>query len=138
MKRYNPFREITQRLFSQESLHQPIPEVTEEDVLRVVRRDFPANFNSAILVLNEYGTESWQREQPRVRMAVLKVAQGDLDALKQAVNAAKRDFRDIVAAAEYPNYFRAWRVTGGDVSREERQKMIAADWTQYQEWLQRH
>lgn len=138
MKSYNPFRDIAKRVFSQESLQQLVPDVTDDDVFRIVRRDFPRNVDSAILVLGEYGTESSHREHTRVRMAALKLAEGNLEALKQAVRAAKQDFRDIVAAAEYPSYSRAQRQTGSDgFSRKEKQRIIAADWSQYQEWLRR-
>jgi hypothetical protein len=53
---------------------QPTPDVTGVDVERVVRRDFPADRVAEVLVmLNEYGTEAWQREPHRVHLAVLKL-----------------------------------------------------------------
>ena len=58
---------------------QPTPNVTAADVERVVRRDFPADrFADVMAMLNEYGTEDWQREADRVRLAVLKLAAGSL------------------------------------------------------------
>jgi len=54
---------------------QPTPTVTAADVERIVRRDFPAERTAEVLaMLDEYGTEEWQRETHRVRLAALKLA----------------------------------------------------------------
>ena len=56
-------------------MNQPIPKVTEIDVIRIVQRDFPAEqFEAVMSILNEYGTEDRQRGVNRVRLAVLKLA----------------------------------------------------------------
>jgi hypothetical protein len=114
---------------------QPVPNVTRADVERIVRRDFPAGEYRAVLaVLDEYGTESWQREGARVQLAVLKLANGDREALRRHMEVAKCDYRDVLAAAEYPGYMRDLPVSG-DVPFEDKQKVIARDWAQYKEWL---
>ena len=80
---------------------QPFPQVTEEDVARIVQRDFPEDqFDAVMGVLNEYGTEKWERGLPRVYLARLKLASGNLEKLKDAVRMAKSDSRDVLAAAE--------------------------------------
>ena len=132
---YNPFRQIVKRLFSgRRSIRQPVPDVTEEDVVRIILRDFPQEeFDSIVAVMNKYGTEEWERERPRVRLAVLKLADGNLEKLKQAIETAKRDCRDVVAAAEYPEYFRSWG--RAELSRREAKRIIDADWLQFETWL---
>jgi len=52
--------------------------------------------------LNRYGVESYEREVPRVRVDILKVAGASLEKVREWADIAKRDYRDILAGAEYP------------------------------------
>jgi hypothetical protein len=61
---------------------QPIPQVTTDDVERVVRRDFSADEHDTVMAtLGEYGTEKWHRAAARVQLAALKVANGNAQKL---------------------------------------------------------
>jgi hypothetical protein len=116
---------------------QPIPNVSSKDVARVVRRDFSADIVSAVhAILDDYGEESWQREPHRVRLAALKLAAGNIDRLRSAIDRAKRDYRDVLAYAEYPGYFNGVPSSGALPPESERQ-IIDTDWKQYQDWLTR-
>ena len=118
-------------------MNQPIPEVTENDVIRIVHRDFPTKqFDAVMSILNEYGTEDWQRGVNRVRLAVLKLADGDLQALRREIDVARSDYRDVLAYAEYPEYMQKVSPSA-ELAEVEREKIIRADWTQYQSWLNR-
>jgi hypothetical protein len=118
-------------------MDQPIPEVTEKDVIRIVQRDFPTKqFDAVMSNLNDYGTEDWQRGVNRVRLAVLKLAGGDLQALRREIDVAKSDYRDVLAYAEYPKYMQKVSPSAR-LSEVERERIIRADWTQYQSWLNR-
>ena len=64
-------------------------------------------FDAVLGVLNEHGTEKWERGLPRVYLVTLKLASGNLEKLKDAVRMAKSDYRDVLAAAEYPERFGA-------------------------------
>jgi hypothetical protein len=114
--------------------HQPIPDVTPDDVERVVRRDFPEEqFDSVMVVVNGYLSK---RERSRVQLASLKLANGDLDALRKHIATALEDFRDILAPAEYPEYSKhGFRVR--ELDPKEQQRIIASDWEQYEAWLKR-
>ena len=113
---------------------QPTPTVTRVDVERVVRRDFPPDqFDSVMSILAEYGSETWHRELHRVQLAVLKLADGKVDALRPEIETAKRDYRDVLANAEYPAY--TFRVS--QLPAEEQRKIIDADWSQYETWLKK-
>jgi hypothetical protein len=116
---------------------QPIPQVTAEDVERVARRDFSADeYGTVMAALSEYGTEKWQREAARVQLAALKVANGSVQQLRACIELAKRDYRDVLAAAEYPAYYKI----GFQVRKlpaEEQSRIIHSDWRQYEEWLKR-
>lgn len=116
---------------------QPIPRVSDNDVERVVRRDYATDRVTEVLaLLYEYGTERWQQESARVRLAVLRLAAGNIASLRREIENAKCDYRDVLAPAEYPNYFK--RVSGvGALSPAEEQRIIDADWKQYQDWLHR-
>ena len=112
---------------------QPIPAVTLDDVERIVQRDFPRErFGEVMAVLNEYG----QRERARVQLAVLKLAAGSLESLRQHVAVARQDFRDILVAAEYPGYSQRRMLQVPKLPIEEQQRIIEADWAQYEAWLQ--
>jgi hypothetical protein len=117
---------------------QPIPEVTDEDVSRIALRDFGADQAPlAISILEEFGKQDWNRLNScaRVRIAILKLASGDLDRLLDATNTAINDYRDVLAYAEYPRYFR--EVGFKEISTQGTQAIIKDDWKQYSEWFER-
>jgi hypothetical protein len=111
--------------------------VTAADIERVVRRDFAeTQVADALAILAEYGPQPWHREPARVKLAALKLASGTLEGLRQAIDRAKLDYRDVLAPAEYPKYtqfgFRARRLR----SRVQ-QQIFADDWRQYELWLKK-
>jgi hypothetical protein len=115
---------------------QPVPKVTDADVERVVKRDYPASQFSAVMVaLGEYGQGRGQNESARVRLAILKLAGGNLKSLRATVKTANEDYRDVLAYAEYPAYFQ--KISPSEVDTNRKQRVIDADWQQYREWLLR-
>lgn len=114
-------------------MEQPIPDVTEADVDRVLRRDFAAQDAAQV--------KSWLRVlrpplAPRVALAVLKLADGSLEGVRLHLELARRDWRDVIVGAEYPVYME--RVSrGGDRDKDRLREIIQADWKQYSAWLQR-
>lgn len=116
---------------------QPVPNVSDADVERIVRRDFPASaFADVMSILQMYGRETWEQEPARVRVATLKLANGDVSALRRHIDVAKRDFRDVLAAAEYPAAVREWPAAN-DGGPNDRQETFDADWNQYRRWFER-
>ncbi|MCA9424567.1 MAG: hypothetical protein KC994_05810 [Candidatus Omnitrophica bacterium] len=116
---------------------QPIPNVTQEDVERIVRRDFPADeYESVSTMLEEVGGGSEGAERSRLQLAVLKLSEGRQATLRMEVQSAKFDFRDAIAAAEYPEYKKLGSRVDS-LSTEERNRIVVEDWNQYQEWLYR-
>jgi hypothetical protein len=115
---------------------QPVPQVTADDVAMVVRRDFAEEqFGVVMAVLNEYGVEKWERGKPRVQLAVLKLANGDLEALKRHISQAKQDYRDVLAAAEYPEYSKKGMFHVRELPAIEQRQIIDSDWERYETWL---
>jgi hypothetical protein len=68
-------------------------------------------------------------------MASLKLAKGNLDALKAEINTAKSDYRDVLAYAEYPGYMS--NTFASKLDEAERQRIVDEDWKQYQDWFKK-
>jgi hypothetical protein len=82
--------------------------------------------------LGRYGIGDHEPESERVRLAILKLAGNDLERIRSNVRAAKGDFRDVLAWAEYPGQMKAdnWRLP-----EAERERLAQADLAQYLTWL---
>ena len=110
---------------------QHIPDVSENDVLRVVRRDFGGDrIEEIVELLSVYSSELG-----RVHLAVLKLSGGDLKKLYSYIEAAETDYRDVLSWAEYPNYGKVGWSDISKMSEEEKNKIYEKDKTQYEEWL---
>jgi len=115
-------------------LSQPHSWGTDADVERVARRDFPEEHASVLAILAEYGGQDWHREQTRVRLAVLKLADRSLEKLRYWIEQAKSDYRDVLGPAEYPTYGKKWfRIAR--MADEDHNQIVESDWAQYEKWL---
>ena len=76
-----------------------VPTVTADDVLRIIRRDFPD------ALPNELLAELGHFEQHRVHAAILKLSEGNRERVDQFVQLADQDFRDVLTLAESPSFF---------------------------------
>lgn len=131
------FRRMWRSLFKFKLIPQPVPDVTVEDVARIVHRDFPEDqFETVMAMIDEYGIQPWQLGKSRVQLAILKLAQGDIAALKRAIETAKQDSRDVMGPAEYPEYMQVWSQLR-QLSGKEQARVIKSDWEQYQNWLRK-
>ena len=85
-------------------------------------------------ILNRYGAEGYHHEPIRVRLAILKLAGPDLEAIRTNFGYALTDYRDVLAWAEYPNAIKSdsWRIPDGS---PEKIRINNADQRQYQERL---
>ena len=118
-------------------LKQPAPIVSKADVERIVRRDDSRdNFHKVISMLNEYGAEDRQREPDRVRLAVLKLANGNIEELKRFLGWAKCDYRDVLSPAEYPMASEIW-FRMEKMIKEDIETIFQQDWEQYEYWLEK-
>jgi hypothetical protein len=76
---------------------------TRDDVLASVRALFPGDASrAAVELVDTYGVDSHERERERVQLAILKLCGGDEGKLREYVAVAKRDYRDVLFWAEYP------------------------------------
>ncbi|HXV59705.1 MAG TPA: hypothetical protein VEK15_03360 [Vicinamibacteria bacterium] len=92
----------------------------------------------ALEILRRYAGDGSESGQTRIRLAMLKLAAGSLDKLEELLEDAQRDFRDVVAAAEYPEALRSKHLRGPHLSPEEQREREAIrqrDRRQYERWL---
>ena len=91
----------------------PIP---RQQLLDAIRCDFPGSERAAVLaIVDQYGAEAHEREPERVRLAIIRLAAGDREKLPQLLNAAKVDYRDVLAWAD-----------AGPLSAEDGERLQAA------------
>jgi hypothetical protein len=111
-------------------------ELTAALVQALIARLFsPQVAAEAANVLAQYGTQAHEREEIRVHVAALKLSEGSLERLRELVTHAKRDYRDVLAWAEYPEELRTatWRLPPA-----EQTQIRTADRAQYLAWLAAH
>jgi hypothetical protein len=85
-------------------------------------------------LLASYGVESYEKEIPRVRLAILKNtgAGGDLEALRAQVRLAKQDYRDALVAAEYGRQAHELFT----MEPKKRKHLAKQDQDEYRAWLE--
>jgi hypothetical protein len=111
-----------------------IPEVTEADVERIVDRDFAPAERQAVLGLLR---QSAEEIGPRTQLAILKLSDGKLEHVPLHMDIAHRDYRDVLAAAEYPEWLEVGFTGTEAMSAEEVENLKRRDWEQYLAWLSR-
>jgi len=76
---------------------------SRDQVVASVEETFPKNSWARVLdLLDSYGVEPYERERERVQVAILKLGAGSQAKLREYVAVAKRDYRDVLFWAEYP------------------------------------
>ncbi len=93
---------------------------------------------SALTILAEYGVAQHEREIPRVRLAILRLSAGQLDRVREFVGFAKRDYRDVLMWAEYPEEGRSLWTASTRLSPEQQAELDEIrqrDQEQHAEWL---
>ena len=105
----------------------------ESILSRKLRSLFPdkEKRNEVETILDTYGIEELEQEPLRVRLAILKLSDSDLEEIKRTTALAKQDFRDILTWAEYPRQSKKWSMPEGP----KKQKLIDADRAEYKTWL---
>jgi hypothetical protein len=100
-------------------------------VIAIAKQCFPNEDQGKIMgILDLYHGP----EKERVQIAILKLSGGDLESLREHVEIAKSDFRDVLAYAEYPEEMikDTWKMS----DKEEVKRIRERDRQQYIDWLQ--
>ena len=121
----------------------PPPVPLTETVSRKVRSLFPPDSHAdAIRLLEkECGRNLPLHENAdpqkleRVRLAVVKLSRGNLAELRNQIDVAKIDWRDVLGMAEQPEAFKLSLVALSKLDAESRAALNARDRKQYDEWL---
>jgi hypothetical protein len=104
-------------------------------VIKKAKQCFPNEDPQKIIaILDEYGTEPYERERERVQIAILKLSGENIDHLHMHMCIAKKDYRDILAIAEYPEEMS--NSTGKISDQEALNKIRERDRQQYLNWLE--
>lgn len=115
----------------------PPGESDEADVARILRRDFRGEaFALAEVILACYD----DREPHRVRLAMLKLANGRLRQLEEVQEIARLDYRDVIMLAECRRQSAFWTAAPGADDAEfaaQREQAEHEDLLEYLKWLAR-
>lgn len=88
---------------------------------------------AASKILSSYGKESYQPEQDRVQLGILKLASTELEKLESFTKLACEDYRDLLCAAEYPLSSQHFVLREKDPG--EYKKLQEKEATEYDNWL---
>ena len=114
-------------------MDQKIPTISDEDIKRIVSRDFPQiEFDKVMAVLSIYESES-NNGMNRVYASILKLSNGNYELLKKYAEKAKSDYRDVISLSEYPNY--SAQAFNDNLPDKMKKELIHRDWVQYEAWL---
>ena len=114
-------------------MEQFTPHVTQEDVERVLQRDFPSEHWEEVRAMSRV-VQVWEKD--RVILACMKTAGGDFQKLKGNLTVAEGWWRDIISEAEYPFYLKKmFRID--KLTEKEKSDIIEKDKKQYLDWLNR-
>jgi hypothetical protein len=110
--------------------------ITRHKVLEKIAQYWPdVDPQEVMNVLDKYGVESHERGRARVQLAILKLSEGERERLKELVGIAKRDFRDVLAYAEYPEEMSIGFIGVSQLSSIEVKELRKRDKEQYLNWL---
>lgn len=110
---------------------QKTPDVTRDDFLRVIAREFPRDVETVIGLLENVTCPLI--EANRLHLAHLKLSNGSLQKLHESLKTP--DSRDVVSLAEYPSYTKRGSAAIDKLTPNEVQAIVDDDWHQYESWL---
>lgn len=110
---------------------------TRSQVLRKVQHYWPDKQPDEVMsILDQYGEGKYEQERERVQLAVLKLSEGRFKRLPDLVKAARGDFRDVLAWAEYPGEFKLGYTKMKQLPKEQSRQIRRQDRQQNIDWLE--
>lgn len=109
-------------------------------VRKKVQQYWPDDVDHMMAILDRFGGSSRAKVgRARVQLALLKLANGSCHALQNYIDLAIRDYRDVLAWAEYPRQLKACHLARKDLSPQQQKELETIrklDREQYLTWLQ--
>lgn len=104
-------------------------------VLQIFNKLFGSNPDAQELLTQLQGIDGY--EPARVQLAILKLSNGDSEKLHDYIQAARLDYRDVLAWAEYPEQMRSGK-SRYNTDLDVYEAILKADREQYEAWLEEH
>ena len=111
---------------------QQVAKISTDLLSKLILREFPNDIELVTSKLEQVNSDS-EAGQRRISAAILKLANRELNELDSLIDKANFDFRDIVAAAEYPR--NSQHMFGERATKEQLQSEYQNDWEDYSMWL---
>ena len=110
---------------------QPIPKISNRILEEIIERDFGINSIEVKTKLNQVKSDT-ESGKNRISVAILKLANGNINSIDNFIELANSDFRDVISQAEYK---RCSELGFEDIEKSEIGKIYLEDWKEYTEWL---
>jgi hypothetical protein len=110
---------------------QPVPKITESILKKIIERDFKSNSTEVKSRIEKVESET-ESGKKRISLAILKLANGNLEDVKKYIEVSNIDFRDLISQAEYP---RCSELGFEAMENPEIRKVYLEDWEEYTKWL---
>ncbi len=109
-----------------------IPDFEKGEIEFLISREF---LERAKEVENKFSglQESWMNIN-RTKAAILRLAEGDFDKIRELIKQANADPRDVIAYAESPHSMQFSWSDKNNMTEEEIEEFRQNDWEEYQEW----
>lgn len=111
----------------------PIANISENDIDRLVKRDFhPEEVIEILKLLSLYQSETLNGKN-RVHASILKLSNGNISKVRNYIEMANNDYRDVIALAEYPNF--SEHAFNDDLVEDKVKQLENSDYVQYAIWF---
>ena len=114
--------------------NQPVAEISNEILEKIIRRDFPESFEIVKQKLYLIKSDSL-KGQNRLSAAVLKLSKGNLNTIDKYIEKCNYDCRDVISEAEYPRISEIGFVGLEEIELSARKEYYLKDWTEYTNWI---
>ncbi len=110
---------------------QPVARVSDKQLEKLIRREFPDNINQVKTRLGKVKIDPASGKN-RISAAIIKLANKDVKSLDHYIDVANSDFRDVLSQAEYP---RCSKLGFGKSRSNDMKRIYMNDWKEYSKWL---
>ena len=111
---------------------QQVAKISTDHLAKLILREFPKDVELVTSKLEQVKSDS-EAGQRRISAAILKLANRELNELDSLIDKANFDFRDIIAAVEYPR--NSQRMFDERTTKEQLETEYQNDWDDYSTWL---